>query len=265
MNDKPNSADQLTEDVATILVSWPLYRMFVYYGDAGHPPIPTNPKARIGVLPKRLRLFCANEHCKQETWWETSDTIFHFIRFVTEVSYQCRNCGKNTVSYWLIWRREESRNIFLKAGQYPELEERIPELLVKSLDQRDLKMYKNAIRMRNFNLGLAAVAYMRRIVENKMADMLDILHEVAISHNAPEELLKRHVEMKTEKRFATKIEYAGELLPPNLRPAGKPNPIAILHELTSDGIHAKSDEECVEVFDRCRAIFEYVFSKLGLK
>jgi hypothetical protein len=41
--------------------------------------------------------------------------------------------------------------------------------------------------------------------------------------------------------------------------------MAILHELASDGLHAKSDEECVEIFDKCRITFEYVFSKLRLE
>lgn len=119
--------------------------------------------------------------------------------------------------------------------------------------------------MRNFNLGLAAVAYMRRVVENRMGDMLEILHEAAVAHNTPLELLKRHEEMKKEKRFAAKIDYAGDLLPANLRPPGKPNPMAILHELASEGLHTKSDEECVDIFDKCRTTFEYVFGKMRIE
>jgi hypothetical protein len=119
--------------------------------------------------------------------------------------------------------------------------------------------------MRNFNLGVAAVAYMRRVIENRMTDMLEILHEAAITHNAPAELIARHKEMKEEKRFSVKVDYAGDLLPASLRPSGKPNPMAVLHELASDGLHAKSDEECVDIFDACRRTFEYVFGKLRVE
>jgi len=153
----------------------------------------------------------------------------------------------------------------VKVGQYPELEERVPEALEQALDGVDLKLYRNALRMRNFNLGVAAVAYMRRIIENRMTDMLEILHESARAHNAPAELLERHQAMKNEKRFSEKIDYAGELLPSSLRPSGKPNPMAILHELASEGLHAKSDEECVDIFDSCRRTFEYVFGKLRIE
>lgn len=184
---------------------------------------------------------------------------------VNERMYRCKNCGVSTVYYCFIWLERDKENLFVKIGQYPELEERVPESLERALDAQDQKFYKNALRMRNFNLGLAAAAYMRRVVENRMNDMLDILHEAAIAHNASPELLKRFKEVKAEKRFDIKVEYAGELLPTYLRPPGKPNPMKVLHELTSDGLHAKSDEECVDIFDACRKTFEFVFGKLRIE
>ena len=50
-----------------------------------------------------------------------------------------------------------------------------PDTLNKVLDKEDLSFYKNALRMRNYNLGIAAVAYLRRVVENKINDVLDVL------------------------------------------------------------------------------------------
>lgn len=126
-------------------------------------------------------------------------------------------------------------------------------------------MYKNALRLRNFNLGIAAVAYMRRVIENRMNDMLEVLYEAARAHNAPAEVLSKHEEVKKEKRFSVKVDYAGDLLPPALRPKGHPNPMAVLHELTSEGLHAKSDAECVDIFDECRKTFEYVFGKMRIE
>lgn len=204
--------------------------------------------------------------CGYETLWELSQNKVIFgDSFIERRAYRCRNCGRNTARFCIIWQEREADNLLLKVGQYPELEERVPENLEQALDKFDLKLYKNALRMRNFNLGVAAVAYMRLIVENKMSDMLEILHESALTHNAPAELLARHEAMKKEKRFSDKIDYAGELLPAGLRPPGKPNPMAILHELASEGLHAKTDEECVDVFDSCRKTFEYVFGKLRIE
>jgi hypothetical protein len=71
--------------------------------------------------------------------------------------------------------------------------------------------------------------------------------------------------MKKEKRFSEKIDYAGELLPASLRPRGKSNSMGVLHELASEGLHAKTDEECVDILESCRKTFEYVFGKLRIQ
>jgi hypothetical protein len=268
MSDQFDTSEQLQERLAEILTKWPLYRAFVYVGRDCHSTTQGNYRQenRYGLLPKQIRLFCNDKKCGYESVWEISDQKVYFgSEFINRDRYTCRNCGDSAINYCYIWQENKSNSIFLKVGQYPELEERVPDTLKNTLDEDDLKLYKNALRMRNFNLGVAAVAYMRRVIEDKMNDMLEILHEAAIAHNSPEEIVARHKEMMDEKRFSTKIDYAGALLPANLRPSGKPNPMAVLHELASDGLHAKSDEECVDIFDACRRTFEYVFGKLRIE
>jgi len=268
MPDQFDSATALQEPLSDVLTKWPLYRAFVYTGKNSHSESfgAQGQKHPFGLLPKQIRLFCGHKKCGYETLWEIDEPKVYFgSEFINRDRYTCRNCGKTTVHYCFIWQERESDNIFIKVGQYPELEERVPDTLKQALDGDDVKLYKNALRMRNFNRGIAAVAYMRRVIENRMNDMLEVLHEAAIAHNAPAELIARHKEMKKEKRFSVKVDYAGDLLPVNLRPAGKPNPMAVLHEIVSDGLHTKSDEECVEIFDKCRRTFEYVFGKLRVE
>jgi len=267
MPEQIETSSELQEHLAEVLAKWPLFRSYSYTGTSCHETnfqrISDN---RYGVLPKELKLLCTNDKCRQETWWEALDVDVYFgSDFIKQRAYRCKNCSKANIWYCFIWRVRDIGNIFVKVGQYPELEERVPDALQQTLEPSDLKLYKNALRLRNFNLGIAAVAYMRRVVENRMSEMLEILHEAAIAHNAPHELLARHEEMKEERRFSVRVDYAGELLPTGLRPLGKPNPMAILHELASDGLHAKSDEECVDIFDTCRGTFEFVFGKLRIE
>lgn len=236
-----------------VLQTWPLYRSFHYTG-----------ADTVALVPKYLSLFCGN--CGQDTFWETSfyggesnNGGFH------SKTYKCRNCAKRTTVYYFYWNKGKQNTELFKVGQHPELEERVSPTLEGALTPEDLKLYKNALRMRNFNLGIAAVAYMRRVVENRMNDMLTILYDAARVHNAPPELLARHEAVMKDKRFSTKVDYAGDLLPQNLRPEGQPNPMAVLHELASDGLHTKSDAECVDIFDECRQTFEYVFGKMRIE
>jgi hypothetical protein len=267
MPEQIESVQALRDKIGEVLVKWPLYRLYTYTGKDLHALEATGSGVnRYAILPSRIKMLCSHMKCGYETLWELPNTKVYFKNdFVNQREYECRNCGANTAYYCFIWQEREKDNVFVKVGQFPELEERVPEGLEHSLGEFDVKLYKNALRMRNFNLGVAAVAYMRRVIENRMNDMLEILHESAITHNAPAALLARHEAIKKERRFSEKIDYAGELLPLSLRPPGKPNPMAILHELASEGLHAKTDEECVDIFDTCRKTFEYVFGKLRVE
>jgi hypothetical protein len=245
--------DALLVRLQVVLQTWPLYRVFQYTGSDG-----------VSTVPKYLNLFC--DSCGKDTFWEThkysgetNNTGF------TSKQFECRNCTSRRTTYYFYWKKEEQHTEFFKVGQYPELEEHVSETLEGALAPEDLKLYKNAQRLRNFNLGIAAVAYMRRVVENRMNDMLTILYDAARMHNAPPELLARHEAVMKEKRFSTKADYAGDLLPQSLRPEGQPNPMAVLHELASEGLHTKSDAECVDIFDECRQTFEYVFGKMRIE
>jgi hypothetical protein len=44
-----------------------------------------------------------------------------------------------------------------------------------------------------------------------------------------------------------------------------PNPIDKLHELASEGLHSRSEDECIDIFDKCKVVFEYVFGNLRVQ
>jgi hypothetical protein len=41
--------------------------------------------------------------------------------------------------------------------------------------------------------------------------------------------------------------------------------MAILHNLASEGLHGRTDAECIDIFDKCRQTFEYVFGKMSIE
>jgi len=261
------TGEQLAEKLKTALETWPLYRTLRYRGANDYTDLPQN-----------IWLYC--EKCKnvqrwsRETMRKGNSGVSYRIRQrvgFTDVIYHCRNCPIDPpfVRYSFYWSKkeevEDAVGEFLKVGQYPPLEERVPSTVEKILDKEDLAFYKNALRMRNYNLGIAAVAYLRRVVENRINDVLDVLAEAAREHSFAAEELAKIKAGKASKRFDEKIDYAAKLLPPHLRPEGKPNPIDVLHGLASDGLHSKSEEECIDIFDKVRKVFEYVFGNLNVQ
>jgi hypothetical protein len=258
----PVPVEQLTDELlrvrlAIILQEWPLYRQLKYQG-----------AALTQMVPGALYLHCESPDCRNNPttiWQARFYQGEHNKGGLGSKAYTCRNCGNSTATFHFLWEEGEDHDVFMKVGQHPELEERAPETLEKMLDADDLKIYKTAIRLRNFGLGLGAVAYLRRVIENRMNDLLDILYEAAKEHKITAEVLGKLEAVKNDRRFSVKVDYAGDLLPGHLRPSGVPNPMGILHELASDGIHARIDEDCVDIFDGCRETFEYVFGRLRIQ
>lgn len=246
------SDTELWAKLEEILQSWPLYRSFTYEG-----------APNIGSLPNRISLHCDN--CGKEQLWENLDSRTDFPDimhngFLPARRYACKNCEQEIVRYFVYWSKEkDGPAIVFKTGQHPPLEERIPKEL--KLEGEDLDFYQKGLRCRNFNYGLAGVAYLRRVIENRMNEMLDLIAQEARTANFAEQDLKKLEQIKTGKPFSDKVDYAAGILPPHLRP-GDHNPIERLHDITSDGVHAKSDEECIEIFDKSRFVFEYTFKKL---
>ena len=213
---------------------------------------------------------CTCPICKKDLFCraETETTFCFTRRSFGEARYVCRNCGRWGVSYFFSWAAnyvtlKESltkfiNGVFFKVGQYPPLAERIVPELERRLEGEDLALYQKALRSRNFGYGIGAVAYLRRVVENRMDDLLGLIAQDARDAQfAPDDLAELE-NVRASKRFDEKVKYAAAILPPALRQGGH-NPIERLHAIASEGIHTKSDDECIGIFDATQAVFEYFF------
>lgn len=242
------SDDQLVAKLRDILENWPLYREYQYTGSA------------YTLLPSEISRFCDNAKCQKEQLWKKGGYGGHDKIGWSTQEYGCRNRGENGIRFYYHW----SNGLFLKAGQFPPLQKEPPQRLAKKLSKVDLDLYRKALTSRNEAYGLGALAYLRRVVENRMNDLLDLLHEAAKQEESAEEELKKIEQVKASWIFDNKISYASKLLPKRLMPGGI-NPIDKLHDLASEGIHHRDEDECLEIFDRCKASFEYVFRELDVQ
>jgi hypothetical protein len=241
--------------IAQQLAEAPLYSQVAY-----------TDSSETWLLPETITLFC--DACDKETNWETylSRGASYRTGFA-EKEYTCRNCKTGKINYHYYWGKATGGTgtiLFFKIGQWPALDERIPRELRKSLDRSDLSLYHKALRCRNQNLGLGSLSYLRRVVEHKINAILDLIAEEARSIGFASEHLAKLDAMKTKGLFKDKIDLASAVLPPSLRPGGH-NPIDVLHDLPSEGIHHRSEEECIQIFDRVRSVFEYLFREIDTR
>jgi len=246
------SSKQLQAKLKEILEDWPLYRE--YNGTAAE------------YLPDEISFFCDDSQCQKIQLWKKGAHSYAYKRGWGTESYTCKNCTSNVINFYYFWSGlgQDNSGTFLKAGQFPPLRKEPPERLAKKLNKVDHDLYRKALTSRNNSYGLGALAYLRRVVENRMNDLLDLLHEGAKQDNTAGAELQKIEEVKKNWVFDNKISYASNLLPKRLKPGGV-NPIDMLHDLASDGIHHRTEDECLAIFDRCKTAFEYVFGELDVQ
>jgi hypothetical protein len=256
------TAEELQKKLAELLVTGSLYKRFLYGSSNAH--FRSEGGTSYALLPKQFKMYCDGEKCQQVQIWET--TVAHV--YITEdpfhhIAYRCRNCDQKSIDYWYVLREYDHRRLamFTKVGQYPPLSIEPSKELAAALGPNDTELYKKALINGNYSFGVGALAYFRRVIENKVNMLLDLIAEAAkLAKFEPEEL-GRIEEIKTSHHLDAKIEYASKILPPNLRPGGH-NPLNKLYGIASTGIHGKSDEECLEDFQAARFEFEYLFKNL---
>jgi hypothetical protein len=252
----------LSERLADILVRGALYRVLSYDGSKCHAVnhIAVN-SPRFGLLPARITMYCDHPTCRKEQQWETGEATHYFSNKIRSRTYTCRNCGENYIDYLFIWdEQQQCGSEFVKVGQFPPLAIEPSSELSKALGAENAELYKKALINANYNHGLGAIAYFRRVLENKVNLILDLIAE-ALRLEQVEVEAKELEKIKNSHRVEDKIEFASRILPKNLKPGGH-NPLDKLYAVASAGLHGESDDACLTIFNDARFVFEYLFKNL---
>jgi hypothetical protein len=265
MAEEIKTAEELSVRLAEVLSTGSLYRKFTYSGYECHT---TDTRAfdspRFGLLPISLKMYCGGKHCSQETLWAVvrDRQVYFRAEFFHQREYRCRNCGSNNINYWFIWQENRNENhFFIKVAQWPPLAIEPSREVAAALGLEDAELYKKALIAANFSHGIGAIAYFRRVIENKVNALIDLIAEAAKTANFELEQLQRIEEIKKDRHVDVRIGFASKILPLHLRPGGH-NPLDKLYAAASGGLHGETDEECLVIFEEARFVFEYLFKNL---
>jgi hypothetical protein len=226
--------------------------------------------------PASITRMCKDDKCKKETTWLETGEVRTTIKGtrpqvdVQYVAYQCGLCGSRSlgVIYELLnWSSGNGMNWSHKAvrkvGQVPPQEIAIPAELTDRLGFT-AGHYRKALLCREQNYGIAAMAYLRRVVDEQTDNLIEVMADLSRTYGVAEETITALLAAKNEGQYKTKLESAAELIPDAVKPGGV-NPFGQLYKHTSIGLHSKTDEECIAIFDDLKADFEYVFRNLHLQ
>ena len=152
----------------------------------------------------------------------------------------------------------------MKVGQYPAPSVALPPALSKNLGPDAAELYRKGLQCRNNGYGLAAVSYIRRVVEDKTNELIEVAAKLAESHGEGTAVVAKIRDVANSAEYTAyeeKLKIAATVFPDSLK-VGDINPLKALYGLVSRGVHALNEAECIAVADQTVEVFDYIFTNL---
>lgn len=187
-----------------------------------------------------------------KTGMKTGKTYFEFT---------CVSCREAHREYLVEQILNDEYIRLQKYGERPRRTLGRDRVLQKFLKD-DLDNYEKAIVCISHEYGVAAFAYFRRVVENNINKLLDLVQEDAQSSSAAADTMKAIGELRNDTPMTEKIKIANRALPSHLKPDGL-NPLGRLYQVLSEGVHSLSDPECLEKAKATSECLAFLVSELA--
>lgn len=176
---------------------------------------------------------------------------------VYDLRYLCESC-KSFERRFFIHVNEDFDTCY-KVGQYPEWEIKMDKNLEKTLHKHS-KTFRKGLVCESQGYGIGAFSYYRRITEEIIDGLLDSISEL-IEEQHRSEYQEALEQTKKTRVTQEKIELVKDLLPSILKPNGM-NPLGVLHSELSEGLHAESDEACLENANHIKSILTFLINQI---
>jgi hypothetical protein len=164
--------------------------------------------------------------------------------------YQCTHCGS---PFWCSIEVSEEEWWTRKVGQVPPYDISIAPDLQNALGS-DATLYKRAQICMSQSFGIAACSYLRRLLEEQITPLLELVYEVRKEEG---EDVGELSEILNEKVAEKKIRLANNVLPSSLEVPGD-NPLELIYDKLSAGLHRQNEQECMQIATEASELLRYV-------
>lgn len=228
--------------------------------------VPMGPGFAELVAAPTIQLHCGFESCGGLRFFALSGSRPDFRQAAARVflTYVCKNCGKTSKTYalWLVAAPGKEAGLATKYGELPPFGPPTPPRVI-SLIGPDRDAYFKGRRAENQGLGIGAFAYYRRIVEEQKSRLIDEIIRVAERTGAPDPMIATLKAARDETQFSKAVDTIKDGIPDSLKIHGH-NPLVLLHSALSEGLHAQTDEECLELASSIRIVLEELAERAAI-
>jgi hypothetical protein len=226
-------------------------------------PVQVSPTAQHGNYGVRhsiklpvLQLHCPHKTCQGTRHFDPADGDGLFLgRFKPNewfdqlVDYVCRNCRRTQKTYAVRYRLaalDAKVTEMVKFGEIPAFGDPRPNVIRDVLDD-EILYFERGYRAETAGLGIGAFAYYRRFVESHKDKIIAEIRKVAVAQGAKQDVLDTLDKAAKMNSFENAVRTVKDAIPDSLRHSGGHNPLTLLHDALSAGLHNEDDEQCLEL------------------
>lgn len=214
----------------------------------------TDRKVIVKLSEPRIKLFCPS--CNGERFFDVESwdviagqDIWGTLYFL----YDCANCKSYNKRY--IVTANKINNVLAKVkkiGEFPQFRPHVSNRVI-SLIEPDKELFDKGLLSETKGLGIGAFTYYRRVVDKQWKRLLNKIKEAAKKQEVPKEIIQLIEDAEKETQFGKAVDMLKDAIPKSLY-IKTHNPITLLHDATSVGLHGLTDEQCLDTAGAIRII-----------
>jgi hypothetical protein len=213
----------------------------------------------------QIQLYCVTQTCEGGRFFgPQTDEFCPGVKRAYDyfLTYQCKNCGECEKTYSLrILVPNLTEAIAVKMGEFPPFGPPTPARVI-SLIGPDIDIFLKGRRSENQGLGIGAFGYYRRVIEKQKSRIISEMGKVAARLGANKTVLDHFERAALETQFSRAVHDIKDAIPQSLLIDGQ-NPLTLLHTALSEGLHAQTDEECLELATDIRIVMTELADRIS--
>jgi len=227
----------------------------------------SSPRTNIMRTPE-IQLHCDHDNCNGTRFFrcisgssevlKSTDYEFFYVK------YRCSNCQSVEKTFSLAAKVKadtKPTGECYKFGELPTYGPPVSPKLIKLIGP-DRDEFLKGRRCENQGLGVGAFIYYRRVVENQKNRIFNDIIKVSERIGATPDKLNILRSAVKETQFSKSLDIAKDAMPESLLINGH-SPILLLHSALSEGVHAQTDEQCLELAGSVRIVLGELSERLS--
>jgi hypothetical protein len=212
----------------------------------------------------RQKIGLANDYSDDDHSNDEYSSNDYFVANVGSKTYlflfKCYGCSSSKYTFFIEVDTKKGR--IRKIGQNPPWPINLDKDIERFLKDDDSEYFRRALVCESQNYGIGAYCYYRRVVENSIGKILKNIRSLLERQDSSSEKIEIIDRALKGTVMDERIKIAKDALPNNLMP-NSINPLAIIYDTLSRGIHKLPEEECLKNSQNLRVALSHLIKTLS--